>query len=79
MAKVDLNKRKRKKLKQKLIIKGESQKRNKRELKPKKRSIKEFKGPVKREEKRRYLLFRGRATLKKSTLKKLALIRMKNI
>ena len=51
MAKVDLNKRKRKKLKQKSIIKDERQKRNKRELKPKKRSIKEFKGPVK--EKRR--------------------------
>ena len=48
MAKALLNKRKKKQLKQKLITKYERQKRTKKELKPKKRAIKESKGPIKK-------------------------------
>ena len=94
MAKAYINKSTNKQIKQKCIIKFEKQNKTRQKLKPKKRAIKESKGPGKREEKRREekrreekrreekrrnLLFKRRATSKKSTLKKLAFIGMKNI
>ena len=104
MAKAYINERKIKQLKQRRLIKDETQKGTRKILNVKKRLIKVDKGLVKgeekrreekrreekrreekrreekgREEKRRYLLSRGRAILKKSTLKKLTLITMKKI
>ena len=79
MAKTYINERKRKQIKQRCIIEDEMKNKHRIKLKAKIRVIKESTEPIKgeekrREEKRRYLLVRGRAILKKSTLKKLALI-----
>ena len=53
MAKSYMNETTRKQIKQKWINKNERQKKARKELKPIKRLIKEYKGPVKEEEKRR--------------------------
>ena len=74
MAKAYMNETTKKQIKQKWIIMYKKQNKIRKKLKPRKRSIKESKGPAKREEKRREekrreekrrnLLFRGRATSK---------------
>ena len=53
MVKAYMNETTKKQIKQKLIIKFEKQNKTRKKFKSKKRSIKESKGPAKREEKRR--------------------------